>query len=313
MTSSLIDGQAMWRSERDDAGHRTYYISHKVVTTTPLDGPAIVMNTPGLPTIGDTWHFDNDIDVWAYCDPYMKVTSLGPDPENQGPCRYWRVEQKFSTTAGYRCMDTERANPLTEPDKVSGTFVKYTKAVQKDRNGNYVLSSSLEPVVGQEMERDFNRPTVQIEQNVPDLLLAIVCQMIDRVNSVGMWGLGTRRVKLSSFSWERLYYGRCNIFYRRTMGFDIRFDTFDPQIADFGTRALYGYPDPTTGAWIIVGSPNPNDPASFVTIKDRYGENQPTLLNGAGVPLTDATSPVTKTVEHYDEANFFILGIPATF
>lgn len=315
MTATLIPGQATWSSQRDDTGQRSYTISHKVSTDSYLDGPAVVMNTPGLPQIGDTWNFDNDIDIWAFCDAYMKVSVLGGDDDSK--CKYWRVEQKFSTTAGFRCMDTERASPLTEPVKVSGTFVKYTQAVQKDRHNDFVMSSSFEPIVGAAMERDYNRPTVQIEQNVPDLMLWVVCQMLDRVNSVGMWGLLPRCVKLSSFSWERLYYGKCNIFYKRTMGFDIRYDTFDPKICDFGTKALNGYAHPETGVWTLLpipGAPSRYNPDHFCVIKDKYGETSPSLLNGAGIPLSGInTVPVEATIELYDEANFFILGIPATF
>ena len=312
MSAAVIPGQVTWRSERDDEGHRTYYISHYVRTTTALDGPANVMQASGLPAIGDTWNFDNDIDVWAFCDPYMKVAI---HQEKKGdPAKIWEVEQKFSTAPGYRCMTTAVQSPLVEPQKVSGSFVKYTKEVAFDRLGNALRNSSYEPIVGQAVEFDFNRPTIQIEQNVANLQLALVCQMMDTVNASTMWGVNPRRIKLSSFSWERKYYGVCNVYYTRHLGFDVNFETFDRNLVDEGSKALRGEFHPTTKVWTLIGSPSATNPTHYVPIKDiQTGENIRCLLDGAGKPLTAGASPVTRTLEYYSESNFFLLGIPTTF
>lgn len=320
MTATVIDNYPiLMEGERDDEGHRTWNVSHIVQTDTYDDGPAIVMQCPGLPSIGDTWNFGNDIDVWAFCTPFMKV-SPAPGVKTPGKVKYWKADQKFTTKPLWRCATSQIEDPLSEPQKISGSFTKYTKEAIRDRYGNAIRSSSHEPFHGQQVEFDFNRPTVKIEQNVASLDLPTFAAMVDSVNDSTLWGVSRRCVKLSNVTWERKLYGTCTYYYTRGFEFDISFTGFDRYIIDEGNKMLNGHWDKATGLYTVdnIGGspPDPNNPLHFIRAVDRAGNPIRMPLNGAGLPI-DAAGTTGLTLyqlylEFYDEANFLTLGIPSS-
>ena len=245
MAVIFVEGARDWSMERDDEGHRNYDISHIVECTGDgngddyrLEGLSEVSIMPGLPAIGSTWDFDGDVDTAAYCAPYIKVTAYDTKP-GEKPTHYL-VEQKFTTKAWKRCQDQTVENPLLEPQKVSGTFEKYTREASMNKDGQPLATSSHELYRGSQVEVDGNRPTVKIQQNVADLDLPLISRMMGKVNDAELWGLAARCVKLSSASWERLVQGRCNFYYQRSFEFDIAYETFDRRLLDHSRKSLIG-------------------------------------------------------------------------
>lgn len=294
MAATLLGRLPQSPGVRDNDGHRTYKLTHKVVAA-KTDGPATIMTTPGLPLVGSLWLFGTDIDVWAFCHPDMKVTPVVKD----APDLYWLVEQTFSTRPINRCQDISIENPLLEPQKISGTFVRYTLNPElrlKDKDDEIMQSASFELFRG--VEWDASRPTVRISQNVPTLQLPLITSMIDTLNDSLLWGLEARRIKLSEISWERKIFGICGYYYVRTFGFDINFDTFDVTVIEEGTRE-------------VIAIDDPDDPYAFKVIldpNDSIGGVFPLQANGRR--LVAPYTPVEKTLQFYKESNFLTLGIP---
>lgn len=316
MTATLKTGFRTVQLDRDgEDGNRTYTVTHLVFTDSFSDGPYTVLNCPGLPSIGSQWTFGNDSDLYSYCTPYASVRIH--DEKEGDPTKWWRVQQKFTSEPLVRCQDTQVEDPLLEPQKVSGSFVKYTEEAVVDRLGVPVLSSSYELFRGPQVEIDKNRPQVRIEQNVAVLGLEVFSEVMDYVNDSPMWGLPARCVKLSNVSWERKVYGVCNYYYTRIFEFDINYNTFDRNILDEGTKALNGHWDRTTGAWTLDdingGAPDNTNPTHFIRVKDKNGENMRVILDGTGKPLTDSANPVYRETEFYKQTNLLSLGVPATF
>lgn len=313
MTVTVRGGPYTKQLSRDKEGHRSYQVSHLVQTTSGLDGPQVVMNTPGLPAIGSIWNFDNDLDAWAFCLPTMMVKI---HKERKGdPPNWWKVEQTFSTRPQQRCQDESIEDPLLEPDRISGGFVKYTEEAIEDRNGERIQSSSFETLRGPQVEFDANRPTVRIGQNVASLELDVFAEMVDTVNDDTLWGLAARKVKLSNVTWQKNLYGLCNFYYTRDFEFDINFKTFDKEADDSGFKALNG--KYVGDEWVLIditpgNAPVNTNPQHFSQYKDRNDENTRVILNGFGEPWdgTGTDGPGKITVEKYDESNFLLLGIP---
>lgn len=310
-----------WEMSRDMEGHRTYIIEFKVIAD-PLDGPETVLGTPGLPTVGSTWVVDNDSDLWAFCTP---IISIKPHLTDQ-PNTLWFVRQTFTTKPLNRCQTTTIEDPLDEPDRISGTFVKYTKEATQDRFGNLLKSSSHEIFRGPQVERDYNRPTVRIEQNVADLELDVFTFMIDTLNNATMWGLPAGTIKLSNVPWERKYHGACDVYYTRTLEFDIDPEGFDRDLLDEGTKVLHGDWDRDTGQWVVQdvagASPDPDNPQHFIRYKDLTGENSRVILDGAGLPANTQVvgsegsgttgGPYVHNFQLYSRSNFLLLGVPGS-
>jgi len=236
--------------------------------------------------------------LWAFCKPTL-VVSVHQEREGD-PTKLWKVENTYSTKPSKRCQDESIEDPLLEPQKVSGGFVKYTEEATEDRNGVAIKSSSHEMFRGAQVEFDANRPTVRIEQNTARLGLATFTEMIDTVNDRTLWGLAARKIKLSNITWSRNLYGQCNFYFTRNFEFDINFNTFDRKLIDEGTKVLN--PD-------LVGADKDN-PKHFIRYKDANDENTRVILDGNGNALTDGANPVEITIEKYEESNFLLLGIP---
>ncbi len=309
MVAILIPGQRRWSVGRDDEGHREYRIVHRVRAST-IDGPQVVLLTPGLPLVGSPWAFDNDFDPWAMCFPFMRIETEVRDEPNT----IWRVEQKFSTKPLFRCQDIPIEDPLLEPADISGSFVKYTKEVTEDKDGNKIKSSSHEMIRGPQVEFDFNRSSVTISQNVSLLELDVFTPMVDTVNDAVLWGLGARQIKLSNVSWERKVLGSCGFYYTRSLEFDIDATTFDRNIVDEGTKVLSGHWE--EAGWTLDnidgGAPDKTNPQHFNRYKDRNDENSRVMLDGNGEPLAVGATPIEIPLDYYGESNFLLLGIPTT-
>lgn len=304
---------------RDNEGYREFTVSHIVETNDILDGPYVVMNAGGLPAIGSIWNFGNDVDIWAFCTPYMQVRV---HEEKEGDStKFWRAEQKFSTKPLNRCQDTTIEDPLLEPQKVSGSFVNYTKEAVFDKDGNMIRNSAWEQLRGSIVEFDEHRATVKIGQNVATLGLDVFTAMMNTVNDSSLWGLSARMIKLSNVSWERQYYGVCNIYYTRTFDFDIDFNTFDRTALDEGKKVLRGHWKQTAGEstpgtsddvydYVPDDDADPNNPKDFVQAEDRFGNPIHVILDGSGDMWDGTGSPGSVSIQKYAESNFLLLDIP---
>jgi len=318
MVATVSDGAKWFTGSRDKEGHRYYTVLHHVKTAAG-DGPAIVMDAAGLPLIGSSYLVDNDSDSWAFCSPERKVTPTRPQKIGEAPT-HWTVESKFTTKPSNRCQDTTIEDPLQEPDRLGGSFVKYTREVTKTRSGTPVTTFSHEPFTGPQVEFDHNRPTVYIEQNVADLELDVFSQMIDTLNDATLWGLSSRKIKLSNVSWSRVLFGVCSFYYVRSLEFDVAYDGFDRELLQQGTKALHGFINPSSGQWqtyAVFGAngtaePDSANPMHFSRYKDANGENSTCLLSADGTPLGTGSEALYFDLEYYGESNFLLLGIPTT-
>ena len=295
------EGRIRWSGSRDEQGYREYKLVN-LVRADPADGPDTIRKTPGLPIAGARWTFGNDNDIAAYCTNKM-TTSYYKPPSAGEPHRYWSVEQVFTTKPFEQELIFDPVdNPLLQPQKLSGSFVKYTQQISVDKNGNLLESSSHETLRGPQVEFDFNRPTVRVEQNIIYLGLPQFTAMIDTVNSTSMWGLGPRRIKLSNASWTRKTYSGFNRYYTRVFEFDIDFSTFDRVVPDEGFLV---FDEGRDGG-------NRANPSHYIRYKDANGENAGKVwLDGNGSVNTTGT-PVPITIQHYAESNFLHLGIPVS-
>lgn len=181
-----------------------------------------------------------------------------------------------------------------EPMKVSGGVERSREEAYQDRFGRPLLNSAWEPLRGPQVEFEYATPTVRIEQNVPLLQLPLCNSMVNTVNSVPMWGMPRRTIRLADFSWERRFYGPGLIYYTRVFDFAADWRTFDRVIQDEGTRVLSGRWHPTTGEWEdenIAGSPpDPKNPAHFIQAKDRENNPMRVVLDGKGRPWNPPSS-----------------------
>jgi len=134
--------------------------------------------------------------------------------------------------------------------------------------------------------------------------------MVDTVNDSTLWGLSSRKVKLSNVSWTRNTYGLCYVYYTRNFEFDIDFTTFDRVTPDHGLMVLNGkWAD---DVWQLIPPSDSTDPRNFIRYKDKHANFAKVFLDGSGKPVGDVADSPDIDIEYYDESNFLTLGIPTT-
>jgi len=324
-------GPVKWEMQRDNDGYRDYKVTYLIRCDSSQEGPAQVLECPDLPQPGYQYICQADADPWAWCKLDTKITQM----TSREPGYWWEAEVLFSTKPdGKRCKDQQIDDPLMVPDRISGGFTKYQEEATQDLFGNPITNSAWELFHGPQNEWDKGRPSVKIAMNRAQLQLALLSQMQDTVNGAPLWGLPPRCIKLSNTSWEKKYYGSCFPYYEISLEFDIRFETFDRDLLDEGTKVLHGHWDgKNKGTWIIdnIGGnyytgtpPNPANPQHYDRFTDRQGNQANVILNGHGLPAgvqvgtgtssaKNSGGPGYRHVAKYDGSNFLLLGIPTSF
>jgi hypothetical protein len=289
--AATVTGPIEWSGKKDSEGHTDFNVTFLVKTDSVEDGPRVVMDAEGLYAVGSSYVLGNDTDIWAFCWPDMDVSKHFVANE---PDLWWKVSQKFSTKPLSESSSFD--DPLTQPPRTSGSFIKFTKQITRDKDGAKIASSSHELY---NWEVDDNRPTVKISLTLASLPLTTYADMVDSVNSSTLWGLPARCVKLANVSWQRHQHQSLGYYYTVDYDFEINYFTFDFYTWDHGTKKLKAGGTAT-------------DPTHYDVNTDRLGNVTPLLLNGSGAPLTTGTAPVEQIFKYYKERNFLLLGIPSS-
>lgn len=339
MAASLQNttGVRTYSAKRDKDGYTDYKVVFRV-NVDKDDGPGVAMNCPGLPIPGSAWDFEGDSDEWAYCTWEMTAS---PVQKPDDIIKQFDVEVMFTTRPMSKyCREVRFEDPLLEPPRISGSFIKYTEEASYDRFGQPIVNSANERMRGPQTEFDKSRNAISVEQNVLDLELDLLSQMNDTVNEAPMWGLPARCIKLTVGPWEKKYIGACCAYYTRKFDFETNVvvdpetgevsSGFDRDLLDEGTKCLRGDwdRDPaslTYGAFKLADGVDGTKSSDFMRFKDWNGELGKVILDGFGKPIHEAigtgsgtgdavpTSPGNVHVEKYDESDFFLLGIPTEF
>lgn len=311
MAANLV-GLIDWGGTREKDGHRDYFLRWLVRTDFSDDGPPAVFNCPGLPAIGSVLSGDS----WAFCHPDWRVSTV----LQREPNFHWVVDTPFSTKPLKRCQDTQIENPLDEPPRISGNFVKYVKEIHKDRLSVPLKTPSHEALKGPVTEFDDDRPTVSIELTSLTLPLGTIAPLFNTVNDSTLWGLGARKIKLATGSWKRLLYGTCSYYFIINYEFEINYNTFDRDVPAFGYKCLKGWMPGSRFSPLAPLDTDPDtmtfnhlNPKNYEQYKDINGENTGCFMDEYGRPVEDESDIHDIHIEHYNESNFLVLGIPTSF
>lgn len=306
----VVLGIINWSGARNAEGHREYRITFRIESL-HSHGPQTISHTPGLPQIGSFWRYGTDNDPWAFCTPELKITPVLTQENN----RWWDIEYRFSTMPMPRCNATTIDNPLHEPQRVSGSFIKNRRSTPWDADDKLIRTVSFEDV---EVERDESFPTLVIEQNDLQLGIDTFTEKVNKINNHNLWGLSPRKVKLDNVTWERKIWGICTFYFTRRYEFSINFDTWDrDDIPHRGRKVINGKWDKATLTWVIDGAADKTNPTHYMQAIDINGNPIETWLNPeTGAPTSTPNylkqSNDKPYVPIYQTTNFLPLGIPAS-
>lgn len=263
----------------DEEGYRDYNIRWQVRTNLD-EGPLAAMTAPGLPLLGSGYVHD----------PWCIYQGKGGSrlKKVDGSKRIWDVNTAFTNRPCKRDNSNTRQDPLAEPPQWSGGNNKFQEEVRVDKDGNPLVNSAKEPLTG--IQRDKNRPTLQLVMNVAWMNLTLLGGYLDAVNSNVQWGKAVRTLKCENFTWQKHYAQTGYPYYSVTFSFEINDETWDFKLLDHGNMVL------------VAGQ--------MVRATDARENVIHVLLNGAGVATMTPTM-LTPAKRVYPEKDFSAVGWPA--
>lgn len=300
LTSAPQDGK------KDELAEREYRVTYLVQTDDPLDGPEVVLRAPGLPIIGATYSFANDIDLGAL------VRSLNarrlPDER-----LLWEVEVTYSSRN--QGDDIVEQNPLDRPAKKRWSTEPYQRIIHHDRFGSPIFNSAHDTFDPPIMIDDM-RLTLIYTRNEATNDIPFIFSFANAVNSDVFYGFQPGEVKLTHIESEEEKENNV-IFWVTTYEFHFRRTITNPQAQIYKPNGNSWQQIPSIPPWsttpLNVGFHELKS-GKLVRITDTSGKPTPVplRLNIDGTRMSASATPsqsVFLSFECYDVKPFTALGI----
>lgn len=294
--------------------HRTYTSLYEVKTDSRSDGPLTAQGASGIPTIGDSYTWGSETDIWAFCND-GQVECRNPDET----LKLWRITVQHSTRPRFRSASggsaTARQSPLDEPATIYGSFLTFTKPADRDKDGDLICNAVEEQKL---IEIDDNRHSLVIEVNTENISLAMWKEYRVSVNSQPIWGLDTYQVKLKQWNWRVMYYAAATSFVSHHYEFEISSEPHPPGYPAHPSAWTYGWQSCFVNAGFRSLNPDADvaDPAFYyLTNMDGRDQvlHQERNLDKDGNLISPADPTTWRVYDVYQEKDFRLLpGIPTT-
>lgn len=206
--------------------HRDYTSEYEVITNDKNDGPRTARRASDpstgltIPGWGEFYLWGNDFDEWAFC---RSVSARFR--EVQKTRRLWTVIATHTTRPVFRAASPEFENPTAELPIVYGSFIQFQRPATQDKDGKPIVNTVSEPFVPAPM-RDDSRMSIVIEVSTLTISLSQWAQFRDAVNSVPIWNLPARTVKVQQWSWRIAYWGTSNWYIQHRFEAHINTDVY---------------------------------------------------------------------------------------
>ena len=268
---------------------REYVVTYLAISDNANDGPILArLSTPNRFT---SFSFGGDFDAGAVLKS-KEVKFL----REKDSYRHWVINCNYDSKVDPDENDNEFDDPLLKATKWSGSFVQFIRDLVTDKDGIQIKNSAGDPFVNPPVTADDSRMSIVAVKNFAALNVNVWASFRDAVNDDTWWGLGARKIKVQSITWDQMFF-EGQPFYAVRYEFHINDDTWDEDVLQAGFYERVG--------------------GKRTRISERLGRdiNSPWPLSTGGVALTeaqiDADGEEYLTVRKYNERDFALLGLPA--
>lgn len=265
-------------TEADD-GSREYDVTIEAITDAITDGAVTVLSHPSAPRRGNTYVFGSESDQAASC------RSRSVRYRNRGETRkVWTLNAKYSTK-GSEQNPTDSNSDGGQPDPIDwgwkaagSTWIK-PEAPDKDRNNRPFVNVNAEPFLPPP-EKERHNPLLTLTKNQPQINLSKWADAQGKVNSVAMWSLDPRCVKLREWNWVEHWLGNGQMYFANTLVVEIN-------------RTGFYYQPPNMGFHERVGVNADGTPKTRRIVDERkIPIARPVPLDDAGARALDGAAPL---------------------
>lgn len=270
-----------------------------------------------IPKYGEYYIYKNNPDIWAACYAISATSDFVKIKHGDNNAYKWVVTVKHSTDRE-DAQPNKRDNPLNDPPVIGGTFQPFNKAIYFDADGNLAANTAGFPITPP-IQRTHQNDTLTIRKNTVSISLPQRTTFMNRVNSVPIWGLLARQVKLTAWRYTINRIGDLLDYVTHDYEFVISYEEHPKQNVAIGPTGAIGFYEtrPNRGfEYYDGGLPGPAAPPAQKRLRRSTSTDK--SLTGAGVKLTangdraDETAAETWLVLKPElEADFRTLpGIP---
>lgn len=281
-------------------GDREYKRFFLVRTSSQDDGPLTVALATGLPLVGETYRYPGTATTpgptLTEYDTGVYAGEMVPKLADKNKKTLWAIEVPYTSTPTGKATGGP-ADPLDEPPKFSGSFLRVNEIFEEDNEGNAILMSSGEPP-DPPLEEGVSYPTLRIEMNVASPALALWADYANAVNTGTFWGLGARKWAIEKIDWQDQFRGNGSRYVTVVFEFAAKYNTWDRRFLDRGYYRKVVAP--------VAGK-------ILITDIDGQPVNAPRLLDGSGNVLEEGSDPVYITKKLRPERSFGSLGVPTAY
>lgn len=185
----------------DEQGNVTYNVKYQILTSSRTDGILAILYTSGLPVFGDTYETVTESDGRASLR--SASAEIADDSET---LRKWIWSGVYSSkgTDSDSNQSPQNTDQVDWAWKASGSFAMFMRSPEADKDGRALVNTTNEPFMPPP-EIDDPQLELILEKNTPSLSLTSWSTTRGKVNSVTMWGLIPRAIKMRQWSWKVHY------------------------------------------------------------------------------------------------------------
>lgn len=293
-------------AKKDMDGGAVYDVKWGVTVDSAQIGPDDVIEAPGLPLPGSPFS-----SVVAGGNPNAYYFGDG-SAKRAGSAKKQRIRWECTLpfrTAGAGTNPSGQTNhPLLKPWKVNGGVNKYTTAAQRDKDGNPILNSAKQRFRGEVVNLIDSRGWFSIEGYVSWINFNVMDNIGGAVNENAYWNIAARKIKVSEFTYEQLWFGNSVWYFKVNFTFEINPSTWDLKPLDEGDLLRIADPyNPGSFTWRVPKDPYENN-LHHVLLDGEGGlgdPDSPVYCDGGGAPARPGPFRVR------DEVDFATIGFPA--
>ncbi len=311
---AVVSANVVTASGGDNVGYTTTFETiWVVIVDDEQDGPVTVLDAVGLPAIGDTFAYGNDVNQYAIVS--SRTASL---KEAQNSRWVWTVKVTYSKGEGSGNQlggEISGEVAVDAPAKWSGNMIATDRplkayAERYSSESTSSISSNLtfaKNTAGESFSPPIMKPEYQaqftVQKNLPELDLTTWRILTGRVNAGVIWGFPVKNVMLTNVSWSVEFDSQFQAFYPVTFTFllapgSVVDGVHKIEALNAGFNQLVGG---ELTPIIIKGGKRPAEPWPLKWDGSMYSEAQ-----------VQAQAELWLEF-HYDTADLSALGLPTEF
>lgn len=292
----------------DPDGHQNHVITYEVLVNDKANDDAWVVVQAVAAVLTTTYAHGTSTNANAF------IQGIGPATQRDSPTDFqkWICPATWSTkpigssngNTGSTPLDVY-TSPINEPWKFSGSYLRGTRVLNIDRNGDLTFLAGTEEIKSGEIP--FGNDTLHMEGHTATISLGTRAQAIFHCNETTIWGLTPRQLLLVAWNYDVVKYGNGLQAVHHSLDFEINYETWTDRLRNASFMQVNAFWD----------EENDDIVERLIAIRGADGhpvaEPHPIDESGFACDLADAPINEWERIPEFDFTTLFPTTLPGPF